>query len=304
MSRFRALRFRALLRATLREMLRARALRVAATLMALIPPAGTWALRTSGSTRELLHAAESSPGAESSPLPAAQAGVGVSMIVLFTVYVFILVCGSIITTSVALERTSKVSIMVFRHVNPLMVVGARLTALAGVVSGLVGLLIVECAAIDMLGLLPVRGLLTVLGLADLTTGQLAIAGACALGGVVMFALLYAVVGLFVRDSSQLQYAQFPVSLLLIAVFTLSYVAVLNPASTAATVASWLPLSAPMVESGRIIAGTSSMLEEIGSATGVAIFLLCIALTMARVVVPRTVGRYSAATLTHSPHHRY
>ena len=47
-----------------------------------------------------------------------------------------------------------------------------------------------------------------------------------------------------------------------------------------------------------------MLEEIGSATGVAIFLLCIALTMARVVVPRTVGRYSAATLTHSPHHRY
>ena len=226
------------------------------------------------------------------------------MIVLFTVYVFILVCGSIITTSVALERTSKVSIMVFRHVNPLMVVGARLTALAGVVSGLVGLLIAECAAIDMLGLLPVRGLLTVLGLADLTTGQLAIAGACALGGVVMFALLYAVVGLFVRDSSQLQYAQFPVSLLLIAVFTLSYVAVLNPASTAATVASWLPLSAPMVESGRIIAGTSSMLEEIGSATGVAIFLLCIALTMARVVVPRTVGRYSAATLTHSPHHRY
>ena len=69
MSRFRALRFRALLRATLREMLRARALRVAATLMALIPPAGTWALRTSGSTRELLHAAESSPGAESSPCP-------------------------------------------------------------------------------------------------------------------------------------------------------------------------------------------------------------------------------------------
>ena len=110
------------------DMLRSRTLRIASALILLVLPGLTFWLHTSDAAADVLAAAQQQ--VSSTPLGAAQRGLVVSLLVLFTVYIFILACGSIITTSVALERTSRVSIMVFRHVNPLTVVIARLTALS------------------------------------------------------------------------------------------------------------------------------------------------------------------------------
>ena len=293
-------RFRAVVRVSLLGMLRSRALRIAAVLIALVPAVAAWWLRTSATGHELVAGI-----VRRGPVPttAGQAGTAVSLIVLFTVYVFILACGSIITTSVALERTSKVSVMVFRHVSPLTIVVARLTALMIAMTSILGLVIAECALIGALGIVPVDSLAGALGLTSLSAGQLTVAAVCAVGGIWIFAVLYAAVGLFVRETAQLQYAQFPVTFLLILVFALSYVSVLNPGSTAAVAASWIPLTAPMVESGRIISGSSGAAEMAGSASGVVVLLVAVAVLIARVIVPRTTGRYSARTTLHTPTHR-
>ena len=198
------------------------------------------------------------------------------------------------------------SIMVFRHVNPLTVVIARLTALMAAVLGLLVGISAEACSLAVLDLLPLSGLARMLGLSSLSASQWSLAVLCACSGVVLFAILYAAVGLFVREPAQLQYAQFPVSLVLVLVFVLSYIAVLNPSSSLATAAALFPLSAPMVESGRIIADQSTPLEPWGAALGALILLGIVAAVIARIVVPRTVGRYSttAASRRPRPHHRH
>ncbi len=291
--------------AALVDMLRSQTLRVASVLILLVLPGLTCWLRTSDAAAEVLASAQNQT--EGVRIEASQRGLVVSLLLLFTVYIFILACGSIITTSVALERTSRVSVMVFRHVNPLTVVMARLTALMVAVTGLLLGVAAEAGALAALHQLPLVGLARMLGLTSLSPAQWGVAAVCACGGVVLFAVLYAAVGLFVREPSQLQYAQFPVSFVLILVFVLSYVAVFNPGSPTAMVAALLPLSAPMVEPGRIVAGQAAPLEPWGAALGVVVLLGVVAVVIARIVVPRTVGRYSTTTTVsrrHQPRHRH
>ena len=292
-------------RAALVDMLRSQTLRVASVLILLVLPGLTCWLRTSDAAAEVLSSAQNQT--EGVRLEASQRGLVVSLLLLFTVYIFILACGSIITTSVALERTSRVSVMVFRHVNPLTVVMARLTALMVAVTGLLLGVAAEAGTLAALHQLPLIGLARMLGLTSLSAAQWGVAAVCACGGVVLFAVLYAAVGLFVREPSQLQYAQFPVSFVLVLVFVLSYVAVFNPGSPAAVVAALLPLSAPMVEPGRIVAGQAAPFEPWASALGVLALLGVVAVVIARIVVPRTVGRYSTTTTVsrrHQPRHRH
>lgn len=284
------------------DMLRSRTLRIASALILLVLPGLTFWLHTSDAAADVLAAAQQQ--VSSTPLGAAQRGLVVSLLVLFTVYIFILACGSIITTSVALERTSRVSIMVFRHVNPLTVVMARLTALMAAVLGLLVGISAEACSLAVLDLLPLSGLARMLGLSSLSASQWGLAVLCACSGVILFAILYAAVGLFVREPAQLQYAQFPVSLVLVLVFVLSYIAVLNPSSSLATAAALFPLSAPMVESGRIIADQSTPLEPWGAALGALILLGIVAAVIARIVVPRTVGRYSTTAGSRRPRPRH
>lgn len=110
-------RFRAIMLASLRDMWRSRTLRVVSSFILFAPIPATWWLRTSNSTADLISRASAAEitVVESTP----RKGMIVSMLLLFTIYIFILACGSLITTSVALERTSRVSILVFRHVSPL-----------------------------------------------------------------------------------------------------------------------------------------------------------------------------------------
>lgn len=196
--------------------------------------------------------------------------------------------------------------MVFRHVSPLTVVAARLTSLMIAMLGLVACVAVEVTAVAALGVLPVGGLASMLGLTSLSVAQWLLAVVCASGGVIIFSVLYAAVGLFVKEPSQLQYAQFPVSFVLILVFVVSYVAVLNPASRIASIAALFPLSAPMIESGRIIAGQASAIEPWGAAAGVVTILAVTAVVIARIIVPRTVGTYRATneTMAARPAHRH
>lgn len=196
--------------------------------------------------------------------------------------------------------------MVFRHVSPLTVVAARLTSLMIAMLGLVACVAVEVTAVAALGILPVGGFASMLGLTSLSVAQWLLAVVCASGGVIVFSVLYAAVGLFVKEPSQLQYAQFPVSFVLILVFVVSYVAVLNPASRIASIAALFPLSAPMIESGRIIAGQASAIEPWGAAAGVVTILAVTVVVIARIVVPRTVGTYRATneTITARPAHRH
>ena len=292
-------------RAALVDMLRSQTLRIASVLILLVLPGLTCWLRISDAAAEVLSSAQNQT--EGVRLEASQRGLVVSLLLLFTVYIFILACGSIITTSVALERTSRVSVMVFRHVNPLTVVMARLTALMVAVTGLLLGVAAEAGTLAALHQLPLIGLARMLRLTSLSAAQWGVAAVCACGGVVLFAVLYAAVGLFVREPSQLQYAQFPVSFVLVLVFVLSYVAVFNPGSPAAVVAALLPLSAPMVEPGRIVAGQAAPFEPWASALGVLALLGVVAVVIARIVVPRTVGRYSTTTTgtrRHHPRHRH
>ncbi len=294
-------RFRAIMLASLRDMWRSRTLRVVSSFILFAPIPATWWLRTSNSTADLISRASAAEitVVESTP----RKGMIVSMLLLFTIYIFILACGSLITTSVALERTSRVSILVFRHVSPLVVVIAKLAALIVAMLGIVAGLALETTVINILNIVPLSGLLSILGLTSLSGPQQCLVLLCVISGVAIFSMLYAAVGLFVRESAQLQYAQLPVSFVLILVFSLSYTAVLNPSSMTATIAAWFPLSAPMVESGRIISGSSSIAEGVGSAAGVFFFLITTAVLIARIIVPRTAGCYRALNLTGPLHRR-
>ncbi len=207
--------------------------------------------------------------------------------VVLAVYAITLLCGGIITTNVALERTSKVSILVFRLVKPATMVWGKLLALAILVTGLLGAMVLELVALNSSGYLPLGKISALLGLQQLTLAQDLTGLLYALLGITLYTTLYAMIGLLVTNSAQLQFAQLPVTLILIISFTTVMASLTSPHTTLTHVLAYIPFTSPFIEAGRVITHDASTTERVGSLLALLACLILASHAMSSMVRTRT-----------------
>ena len=95
-------------------------------------------------------------------------------------------------------------------------------------------------------------------------------------GFILYAALFAAVGAMVNNQEDAQQAAMPVMLLLITCVIFMQPTLLNPSSTMARTASWIPFAAPILMPLRMAMTSISWVEIVGSLAGVTVMmLLCI-----------------------------
>lgn len=267
-------------RFALRDMLRSWILWVMAAVLVIAIPVVAEVLRRSALWR-------SAASTQAVPLSSADQATYVDLGVVLSVYAITLLCGGVITTNVALERTSKVSILVFRLVRPAVLVWGKLLALATIVVGLIVLLGVEVAVLGTSGTLSLGTVARILGLQSLGWAQILVGVLYAVLGVILYTTCYAMVGLMVNEAGQLQFAQLPVTMVLIVSFCLVVATMSSPDGVLAHVLAYIPFTSPFLEAGRIINHTASVEERAISLVLLAVAVAAATRAMSRLVHART-----------------
>ena len=109
-------------------------------------------------------------------------------------------------------------------------------------------------------------------------------------GYFFYALLYALTGSTVSKPEDINSANGPIAIIAIAGFYLAYFSMMNPSSNINVVASMLPISSPFSMPFRVMMGTATTTELIGS--------ILILLASILVVAKISIKIYSSAILNY------
>lgn len=208
-----------------------------------------------------------------------------SFIALFLTYGFTLLCGATITNSVASEKISKVSDLIIYRTNPVKLIYGKILALFVVVG-----MIICAVALELWGVIKfndniknnITAFLKNIDISWQNVSLVLVMSACA---IIIYTLLYAVVGMFVQDQQQLQFAQLPVTLVLIITFVSTYFAILHPNTVISNVGVYIPLMSPFIFVDKVLNGFTQI--ELWGFIGTEIlFLLLCNFVIMRIFIPK------------------
>ncbi|HEY8582644.1 MAG TPA: ABC transporter permease, partial [Capillimicrobium sp.] len=205
---------------------------------------------------------------------------GVAFIVVLILFGQLITYGMAVATGVVEEKTSRIVEVLLATIRPWQLLAGKI---AGI--GLLGL--VQIVLVTVLG-----------GIAALAAGAIDVSGdvleaiAVALAwyvlGYLLYACLFAVTGAIVPRQEELQSAAAPLTLAITVSYFIGFTALQSPDGLLATIASYVPLSSPLVMPPLIIAGHVGALEV---AASVAVLLASIA-----VLIPLAARLYAGSVL--------
>ncbi|HFE9852553.1 TPA: ABC transporter permease [Enterococcus faecalis] len=208
-----------------------------------------------------------------------------SFIVLFLTYGFTLLCGATITNSVASEKISKVSDLIVYRTNPVKLVYGKILALFTVVGTIICTLSLEIWIL-IISNGGIRNYISeFLKKIELSSKNIMLVLVMSVCAVVVYTLMYAVVGMLVQDQQQLQFAQLPVTLILIISFVSTYFSILHPNTIISSIGVYIPIMAPFLFVDKILNGFTQM-EFIGFIGTEMIFLILCNFLIMRVFIPK------------------
>lgn len=193
---------------------------------------------------------------------------------IFVIYLFILLCGGIITGSVALEKISKVSELLIYRVSPAKIIYSKILALftlllsIGLVAGL------EILLFHTTGLMDVGSFIENLQLSGISMSSIGVILGIMILGIAVYTILYIIVGMFIQSADQIQFAQFPVAAVALMSYVVSILSRSTPDSWIACSAMYVPLFYPFVAPLRVI-GKLCSIEEIVISTGLLLLFLAV-----------------------------
>lgn len=195
----------------------------------------------------------------------------ISMLLFFTIYFNAFQVSTIITT----EKTSKIVETLLTSTTPKTIVLGK-TFGVGFVGLIQIIMIIITSIISKLLFLPNDSLEGIIDLSNITPFLFIITIVYFLLGYFLFALLYALIGSTVSKPEDVQSANTPISLILIAGFYLSYFTMINPTSEANVLAGILPISSPFCMPFRVMMGIASVNDIIISILLLVVTILIIA----------------------------
>ncbi len=213
----------------------------------------------------------------------------VIMILSILLFYAIYFCAYQVSSSITTEKTSKIMETLITSTNPRTIVLGKTIGI-----GIVGLL--QIVSIMLVGVISAVSFLpegTLDGLFDMTniTPMLGIIIVVYfIFGYFFYALLYALTGSTVSKPEDINSANGPIAIIAIAGFYLAYFSMMNPSSNINVVASMLPISSPFSMPFRVMMGTATPTELIGS--------ILILLASILVVAKISIKIYSSAILNY------
>jgi ABC-2 type transport system permease protein len=205
---------------------------------------------------------------------------GIAFIGVLALYGQLFAYGYWVAAGVIEEKSSRVVEVLLATVRPSQLLRGKIVGI-----GVLGLL--QLFAIGVAGLLAA----SLLGTLEFPAGAAATIGLVIFWfvlGYFFYAGLFACAGSLVSRQEDLQSTMTPLTIVIVASFFIGINAVQNPDSTLATVASFLPPSAPLVMPTRIVLGEASTAEALLSV------VISIAATIA--LIPVATRVYSRAVL--------
>ncbi len=191
----------------------------------------------------------------------------------FVLYMMIVLYGQAILRSVIEEKTSRVAEVLVASVTPN-------TLLAGKVLGVGSVALTQQIVwlVASVGVFAVRGpILRAAGVSnvDITLPTVGLGAAVLLVlffllGFFFYAALFAAVGAVVNNSEDAQQASLPVMLVLVSTVALIVPVILSPNNAVARVASWIPVSAPILMPLRLSLVSVPWPEIAGTLVGLAL----------------------------------
>ncbi len=170
----------------------------------------------------------------------------VFLIVLLGFYILILVSGNIITSSIALEKTSKVSDLLTYRVSIMKIIYSKVAALYAVLLLMIAAAIVEIGISLATGFINMDSVKHMLETASLSGRDIVAVFVCILAGLVVYTILYVITGTMVKAPEQIQYSQLPAASVTLISFAVTILSRNNPSSVLAKICSYLPVSSPFL----------------------------------------------------------
>lgn len=210
----------------------------------------------------------------------------VGYFVLFITYFFTVFCGATITNSIANERICKITDLLIYHVSPVKIVYSKMTALFTLLVEVVMLIGVECIVFQKMDIIHLEKVSYFIKMIGVGSSEIIVVCIMSFVSIFIYMLLYAMVGVCITNQQQMQFAQLPVSIVLIAAFVASYVCLNNPELMITKVMNYVPLVAPFIIGNGILSGTVSVGQL--ATVGVLILLLIIVCNyfIIRILIPR------------------
>lgn len=220
---------------------------------------------------------------------AAKGNVTIMMIISLVLFYAVFFCAQQVSVAITTEKTSKIMETLVTSTTPKTIVLGKTIGI-----GIVGL--IQVAAMIIVSIISANlfleeGMLeTVLDMSNITPALAILTLVYFILGYALYALLYALTGSTVSKPEDINSANGPVAVLAVIGFYLAYFSMMNPTSDINVFASIFPLSASFSMPFRIMMGTATTMQIIGS---IAILILSII-----IIANISIKIYSSAILNY------
>lgn len=138
----------------------------------------------------------------------------VSLIIIMIIYLFTVLCGSTITNSVALDKLNNIFDMLTFKVKASTIVYSKIASVILIVCQVAMMLATEMLLLSLLNIININSVINSLNDLNLSSLDLIYIILFSFLGCLLYTLLYSISGILVTSIPQIQFAQLPVSILL------------------------------------------------------------------------------------------
>lgn len=194
-------------------------------------------------------------------------------IIIFIIYLFILLCGSILTSSVALEKTSKVTDLIVYRVSSIKIVYSKVLALYAILMQIILLAALEVFFLSIANIIHAKDIFYLLEAMGFGGKTMLFIGLISITGITIYTVLYIIVGLLIESAEQIQYSQLPVAAIALIAFIVSVLSRSTPNSLLTKIATYVPPFFPFVAPLRVLNHISSTSEIVFAFIIVVLYLI-------------------------------
>lgn len=167
-------------------------------------------------------------------------------IIAFILYLFILLCGSIITSSVALEKTSRVSELITYRVSVLKLIYSKVLALYSIIAMLLMGMALEFFIAIKTGWIELSDVIELLDMAGFGAKEIGIVSVIIISGILVYTVLYVFVGAMIKSADQIQFSQLPVAVIVLAGYMITVLCRQNTDSLINKICTYIPTFSPFL----------------------------------------------------------
>lgn len=213
----------------------------------------------------------------------------ISLIIVMIIYLFTILCGSTITNSVALDKLNNIFDVLIFKTRAVILVYSKIFSVMLIVILAIIILILELNIMNIFGLIQLKSVIDYFKELSISQIDLIYIILFSFLGCLLYTLLYSISGIFVTSISQIQFAQLPVSIILMLSTFLGIYGVYDQSSIAYRISIYIPMISPFTIPIGILNNQISINNLIISSVIFISTIITISIVINKKILPNRVG---------------